>query len=167
MFVIYHYSCPVSCLGNCTSSEFFWYSNHFVLYCVSFLDAKYVSAFFLRYLYEVSGCDFGMLQVDLHTSYLALLFMFPCIALCVEFANRRHFNSLCLACTCLIILADWDNSCLRLSDCRRFLRSYYASCMSRSLCICIQVNLLCIPSSCGAPHRGSRFPLPGSLSVGG
>jgi hypothetical protein len=95
-----------------------------------------------------------------------LCFLFPCIARCVEFACRRHFNSLCFACTFLIILADWDNSCLRLSDCCRFLRSYYASCMSRSLCVCIQTNLMCIPQSRGALHRVGRFPLPGSLGVG-
>jgi hypothetical protein len=145
----------------------FWYSDHFVLYYVRFLDAKYVSAFFLRHLHTVSGCDFGMLQVDLHTSYMALLFMFPCVSRCVEFAYRRHFNSLCFACTFLILIADWDNSCRRLSDYRKFSRSYYASCMSRSLCICMQMNLMCIPSSCGAPHRGGRFPLAGSLGVGG
>jgi hypothetical protein len=103
MAVSYHNGCPASCLSNCISSSFFLVFQPLFFYCLRFLDAKYVSAFFLRYLYEVSGCDFGMLQVDLRSSYMASLFMFPCIARCVEFAYRRHFNSLCFACTFIII----------------------------------------------------------------
>ena len=76
MFIRYQNGCSASCTGYCISSEFIWNSNYFLLYCVRFLDAEYVSAFFFRYLYGVSSCDFGVLQVDLHTSYVALFVCF-------------------------------------------------------------------------------------------
>jgi len=106
MLISNHNGCSPSRSGNCISSVFVSYSNYFVLNCLRFLHADNVSAFFLRYLYEFGGRDFGMLQVDLHTSYMASFFMFPCVSNCVEFAIRRHFISLCFACNFLIKLAD-------------------------------------------------------------
>jgi len=106
MHISNHNGCSASFPGNCISSLFVWYSNYLVLNFVWFLDAENVSAFFLRYMHEFGGCEFGMLQVDLHSLYMTLCFMLPCVAHCVEFAIRRHFNSLCFACNFLIKLAD-------------------------------------------------------------
>jgi len=101
-----HNGCSASRPGDCIISVFVWCSNYFVLKCVRFLDAENVSVFYLRYLHEVGGCVFGMLQVDLHTSYMALFFMFPCVSHCVEFSIRLNFSSLCVACNFLMKLAD-------------------------------------------------------------
>ena len=136
------------------------------MYYVRSLHAKYIRAFFFCYSHEVCCCNSGILQVDLRTSYI-VLFTFPSAARFVKIANRRHFSSLYFVCIFLIILADWDNFCPRLSDCRRFLRSYYARCMSRNLCICIQMLLPYTLPSCGAPRKGDRLHLPGSLVGGG
>jgi len=51
MVISYHNGCSSSsCPGICISSEFVWYSNDFVRYCVWLLDADFISAFYLRYL---------------------------------------------------------------------------------------------------------------------
>ena len=101
-----HKGCSASRHGNCKISVFVWYSKYFVLNFVRFLDAENVSAFFLRYLHEIGCSEFGMLQVHLHAMLMDLCFMFPCVAHCVEFAIRRHFNSLCFTYCFLIKFGD-------------------------------------------------------------